>query len=364
MKSVLPFLIVVFLFSSCSDEVEYTTIADAKASIGKAIFSDTNLSNPIGQACVSCHSAGTGFSDPSHSGISQGAVANAFGNRNAPSLSYTVFAPERYYNTTDETFIGGLFIDGRSSSLQEQLTHPMLNPLEMNNSSIEAVILKIKNAPYYSKIAEAYGTIHTDYELMTFVADALVQFETSDEVNPFTSKYDYFLEGRATLTLEEKKGLALFQGKALCAQCHVTEPDPIQRKVLFTDFSYDNIGVPKNKTNPFYTQNTTANPDGANFIDLGIGKVVSKSEHNGKFKVPTLRNTAVSAPYFHNGSFATLKEVVRFYNRRDLNTGEFDAPEVSQNVNKDELGNLKLTEEEENNLVTFLQTLTDGYHKN
>lgn len=364
MKHILPFLIIVLLFCSCSDEVEYTTIADAKISVGKAIFFDTNLSNPIGQACVSCHAAGTGFSDPLHRAISQGAVTNLFGNRNTPSLSYTVFAPERYYNATDETFIGGLFIDGRSSSLQEQLTHPMLNPLEMNNSNIETVILKIKNAAYFSKIAEAYGTIHTDYELMTFIADALVQFQTSDEVNPFTSKYDYFLEGRATLTLEEKKGLALFQGKALCAQCHVTEPDPIQRKVLFTDFTYDNIGVPKNKTNPFYNQNATANPDGANYIDLGIGAIVSQAVHNGKFKVPTLRNISVSAPYFHNGSFATLRDVVRFYNRRDLNTGEFDAPEVSQNVNTDELGNLKLTDEEEANLVTFLNTLTDGYHRN
>ena len=350
-------------FASCSDEIEYTSITADKINVGKAIFFDTNLSNPIGQACASCHAPETGFSDPFNRAISEGAASNLFGNRNSPSVSYNAFSPARYYNTTDETYIGGLFLDGRSPDLKDQLTHPMLNPVEMNNSSMQDVLQKIKKASYFPKIESAYGSIHSDEELMTFVADALVKFETSDEVNPFTSKYDYYLQGRATLSLPEKKGLVLFEGKALCSQCHVTEPDPVQRKILFTDFSYDNIGVPKNTGNPFYNQSATVNPSGINFIDLGIGAIVSQPEHNGKFRVPTLRNIAVSAPYFHNGSFSTLKDVVRFYNRRDLKTVEFNAPEVSQNVNTDELGNLKLTEEEEDNLVAFLKTLTDNYHK-
>lgn len=352
------------LFSSCSHETEeYTSIDNQKIILGEEIFNDTNLSNPIGQSCASCHSLEKGFSDPLNRAISEGAVATIFGNRNAPSLSYNVFSPSRYYNTEDETFIGGLFLDGRSPSLQEQFIHPLLNPLEMNNESSSKVVEKIKNASYYSKIKNLYGNSPFESDILSYVADALMQFQTSDKVNPFTSKYDYYIQGRATLTLEEKKGLALFEGKALCSQCHVTDPDPIQQKILFTDFSYDNIGVPKNESNPFYNQSATANPDGANFIDLGIGKIVNKPEDNGKFRVPTLRNIAISAPYFHNGSFKNLEDVVHFYNVRDLNTGEFSAPEVLQNVNKDELGNLKLSYEEEQNLIAFLKTLTDGYHR-
>lgn len=358
------FIILQVLLFSCSDNDSYTTIENDKTALGKSIFEDTNLSNPIGQACASCHASGTGFSDPLHRAISEGTIKNIFENINYSAISYNAFAPKQYYNSTDETFIGGLFLDGRSPDLENQLTHPFINTLEMNNSNIQEVLEKIKKADYYIQIESLYGKINSDDQLLSFVTDALVRFETSEEVNPFTSKYDYYIQGRATLSLEEKKGLVLFEGKALCSQCHVTDPDPSTRKILFTDFSYDNIGVPKNESNPFYNQSATANPDGANFIDLGIGRVVSKPEHNGKFKVPTLRNIAVSAPYFHNGAFKTLLEVVHFYNTRDLKTSEFNAPEVTENINKDELGNLQLTKEEELNLATFLNTLTDGYHKN
>ena len=359
----LLFIPATFLLSCSNNDNTYQVVNESKIALGKTIFFDTNLSNPIGQACASCHSPETGFSDPRHRVVSEGAVINSFGNRNAPSLSYNVFSPQRYYNAIDKTFIGGLFLDGRSPNLKEQMIHPMLNPVEMNNTNIHEIAEKIKQASYYTKITSIYRNSDSDDQLISFVADALASFETSNEVNPFTSKYDYFLQGRATFSIEEKKGLALFQGKAMCAECHVTDPDPIQKKVLFTDFSYDNLGVPKNVNNPFYNQSPSVNPAGLNYIDLGIGTIVSQTNDNGKFRVPTLRNIAVSAPYFHNGSFQTLEKVVRFYNRRDLNTGEFAPPEVPANVNKDELGNLKMTEEEEQNLVAFLKTLTDGYHK-
>ncbi|MBX9806284.1 MAG: c-type cytochrome [Flavobacteriaceae bacterium] len=350
------------LLTSCSNEKEdYTTLDDKKIALGKDIFNDTNLSNPVGQSCASCHSQEKGFSDPENRAVSEGAVSKIFGNRNAPSLAYNIFSPERYYNTTDETFIGGLFLDGRSPNVKEQFIHPMLNPLEMNNTSKTSVAKKIKQASYYPKMAELYTNSPFENDILTYVADALMKFQTSDQVNPFTSKFDYYLQGRASFTLEEKKGFALFQGKALCSQCHITDPDPIQRKVLFTDFSYDNLGVPKNLNNPFYTQ--AANSAGTNYIDLGIGDIVSKPEHNGKFRVPTLRNIAITGPYFHNGSLKTLEEVVHFYNVRDKKTGEFGTPEVQQNINSDELGDLKLTDEDEQNLVAFLKTLSDGYHK-
>ena len=293
--------------------------------------------------------------------MSEGAVVGMFGSRNAPVISYNAFSPSRYYNNEDQTFVGGLFLDGRSPNLQEQFIHPLLNPVEMNNSSSEQVVMKIKQASYYLKLARIYGNSVFENDILSYVADALMNFQTSDEVNPFTSKYDYFLQGRASLSLEEKKGLVLFQGKALCAQCHVTETDINTKKVLFTDFTYDNIGVPRNNNNPFYTQ--PSNTAGVNYIDLGIGEVVAQNAHNGKFRVPTLRNIAVSGPYFHNGSIQTLGDVVRFYNKRDLNTGQFAPAEFAQNVNTDELGNLGLSQEDEDNLVAFLKTLTDGYHK-
>ena len=364
MKSYLCFLSLILLFTSCSDDKNnYVIVPSEKNQVGKAIFFDTNLSNPIGQACASCHAPEKGFSDPINNSFSQGIVENSFGNRNTPSLSYTVFSPSRYYNAIDETFVGGLFLDGRSTSLQDQFIHPLLNSLEMNNASLHDVAEKIKLADYFPKLKSIYGTLLSDVEIINAVVDAVASFEKSREVNSFTSKFDYYSRQIISFTDDEKKGLALFAGKAKCANCHILEPDENTGKVLFTDFTYDNIGVPKNQTNPFYTQPTTSNPAGNNFIDLGIGAIVNQPQHNGKFKVPTLRNIAISGPYFHNGSFSTLKQVIHFYNTRDLNTGEFPPPEVPQNVNTEELGNLQLTAEEEYQLEKFLETLTDHYRK-
>lgn len=356
-------LVFAILLLSCTDESEYVPVTINKIAIGKLIFFDKNLSNPIGQACASCHAPETGFSDPLHRDISEGAVAGTFSDINSPNLAYNVFSPERTYNTTDETYIGGLFLNGRSLNLKEQLIHPFVGAVEMNNGSIVNVISKIKKASYFLEIENEYGLAKTDEELMSYIADALASFETSKEVNSFTSKFDYFNKQLIKFTDDEKKGLAVFQGKGKCAQCHVLEPDERTGKILFTDFSYDNIGVPRNEKNPFYSQSTAVNPAGANFINLGIGAVVSQPEHNGKFRVPTLRNIAISAPYFHNGSFKTLKEVIHFYNVRDVNPSAFAAPEVLENVNKDELGNLKMTAEEESQLEIFLKTLTDHYRK-
>lgn len=358
------FLFIVIITSSCNDDKsEYTTIPTEKVLIGKSIFIDTNLSNPSGQSCSSCHSPENAFSDSNNSAITQGAMANAFGNRNAPSLSYNVFAPTRFYNTTDETYIGGLFLDGRSNSLQEQFIHPILNPVEMNNSNIEELANKIKNASYYNDIVAVYGTANSNTELLSFVADALSRFQKSSEVNSFTSKFDYASKGLVSYTEDEKKGLIIFKEKGKCAQCHILDGDENTGKVLFTDFSYDNIGVPKNLNNPFYNQPLSVNPLGTNYVDLGIGAIVNQQQHNGKFKVPTLRNIAITGPYFHNGSFATLKQVIHFYNVRDLNTGEFGPPEYNQNINTTELGNLQLTETEELLLEKFLETLTDHFRK-
>ncbi|KAB1155686.1 cytochrome-c peroxidase [Flavobacterium luteum] len=366
MKNLLLFLLFILSIISISctdDQTSYVSIPSEKIAIGKSIFFDSDLSNPIGQACASCHSPEKAFSDPNNNSITVGANGTSFGSRNAPSLSYNVFSPKRYYNTVDETFIGGIFLDGRSESLQEQFIHPMLNPLEMNNSSASEVASKIRNASYYSTLTGVYGQPNSDEILLSYVADALSKFQKSSEVNSFTSKFDYVSRGLLQYTDDEKNGLTIFKEKGKCAQCHILDGDENTGKVLFTDFSYDNIGVPRNATNPFYSQPTSVNPLGTNFVDLGIGAITKQPQHNGKFKVPTLRNIAITSPYFHNGSFKTLKEVIHFYNVRDLKTGEFAGPELNQNVNNDELGDLKLTPKEELQLEKFLETLTDHYRK-
>jgi len=149
------------------------------------------------------------------------------------------------------------------------------------------------------------------------------------------------------------------ENKGLCAECHPSGPGPNQEPPLFTDFTYDNLGVPKNPENPYYYLPKSLNPDGEQFVDLGLGSIVEKLEENGKFRVPTLRNVAVTAPYMHNGVFKTLRQVVVFYNTRDV--GPWPAPEVPQNVNREELGDLGLAEQEVDAIVAFLRTLTDGY---
>jgi cytochrome c peroxidase len=128
---------------------------------------------------------------------------------------------------------------------------------------------------------------------------------------------------------------------------------------LFTDFTYDNLGVPKNPEMPFYIMDKSQNPDGWNWVDRGLGGAMNDPELDGLFRVPSLRNVEVTPPYMHNGYFKTLFEVVAFYNTRDV--GPWADPEIAQNVNKEELGDLKLTNNEMDDIVAFMKTLTDGY---
>jgi len=157
------------------------------------------------------------------------------------------------------------------------------------------------------------------------------------------------------------RGLQLFvsEEKGNCDACHPSFPTVEGVGPLFTDYTYDNLGVPSNPENPFYLLPEDLNPDGFDFVDLGLGETVMDPGENGKFRVPTLRNIAITAPYMHNGVFKTLFEVIAFYNTRDI--APWPAPEVAENVNKDELGNLQLTNQEIEDLVAFLTTLTDGW---
>lgn len=363
---ILKFSIVVFCFTpilfSCEADRDYTSISPIdKVALGKALFFDKNLSNPIGQSCATCHNPQTGFSDLNHGIVAEGAVNGLFGNRNAPIVSYAMFSPTLQYDTVDGTYFGGLFLDGRANTLETQAKKPFFDPLEMNLTDLKMLVHKLKQASYFGLYQKVYGIEEDPKTILDNIAEAIATFEKSKEVNPFSSKYDYYLIGLANLTQQEHQGLELFKDtlKGNCAACHIIDPDQESGKALFTDFTYDNIGVPKNPKNPFYTIPKTYNPLGSNALDLGLGAVVNNVIHNGKFRVPTLRNVAISAPYFHNGFYNSLEEVVHFYNSRDIEA--FPAPEFPQTVNKDELGNLRLTISEEKAIVAFMKTLTDGY---
>ena len=417
------------IFSSCQKDLDPKTMEMDKlrirgtvgslnpmASLGRAIFFDANLSNPVGnQSCASCHQPGNGFAGLGDgngfvAGVGQGAVAGAFGGRKPPAASYATFAKVM----TKEAFVplpgdigvihepgfvfkGGLFWDGRATGLRlgspaaEQAIGPFLNPVEHNVASKDVVLQTIKNSNYADLWKQAFGT---DLDISTpamvaanydNVGRAIAAYEASQEVNQFSSKFDAYLKGQVRLTPAEARGLALFSVKAECYGCHiVVSPDGGVTPPLFTDFGYHNIGLPKN----------SATPNKANLLnqDLGLGGELEKilpngqpkypadwaaeaTKNYGKFKTPTLRNVAAGGNrrYFHNGMFNSLEQVVHFYNTRSVpgaGWGEganfvpwssFGGPEVNVNLEIHGAGNLGLTAAEEADIVAFLRTLTDGW---
>jgi cytochrome c peroxidase len=357
--------------------------------LGKALFFDTNLSTPPGQSCAACHAPEVGFTGPhsetnAHGAVYQGAVRNRFGNRKPPSAAYGGGSPVLHLDETEGLFIGGMFWDGRATGwtlgdpLAEQAQGPFLNPLEQNNPTAKIVVIKVSKSSYAKLFEEVWGPGSLDFKkdvagTYERIARSISAYEKSKEVNPFSSKYDYYLKGLATLTEQEAKGLELFEGKAMCSTCHISQVGPNGEPPLFTDFTYDNLGVPKNPENPFYTVSAEWNPDGAGWIDPGLGGFLASTdlyaeladENWGKHKVPTLRNVD-KRPYpefvkafGHNGYFKSLEEITHFYNTRDVEA--WPPPEVPMNINTDELGNLGLTADEEAAVVAFMKTLSDGY---
>jgi cytochrome c peroxidase len=227
------------------------------------------------------------------------------------------------------------------------------------------------------------------------IGEAIAAFESSPEVNPFSAKYDYVIAGNAEFTPEEKAGYGLFRSKAThCNECH-RDGGPGEEPI-FTDFTASNLGLPRNPALPFYQENSpdkygfTANPDGIKYLDTGVGGFLSSAlnpNHDwaalaksflGKYKTPTLRNVdkrpnpGFVKAYMHNGYLKSLKEVVHFYNTRDAlpkcksgDPGEkvtcWPAPENPDTINRKQLGDLRLSDKQEDLLVAFLKTLTDGY---
>lgn len=374
--------------------------------LGKSLFFDTNLSSPAGQSCAACHGPQVGYTGPSEEankagGVYEGAVKGRFGNRKPPAAAYAGESPD--FARVNGKFVGGMFWDGRATgqvlhdALAEQAQGPFLNPLEQNTAGAKEVIAAVRTSDYAGLFEQVWGqgSLAADKDVAVAyarIARSIAAYERSNEVNPFNSKFDEFWRAaeakdldvekitpktakkyeKLGLDADELKGLVLFAGKAKCANCHVLASSE-GRPPVFTDYTYDNIGVPRNPENPFYRMDKAFNPAGEAWVDEGLGghlKTVAAfkkyaGDNIGKHKVPTLRNVDLRPSpdfvkcYAHNGFFKSLKDIVHFYNTRDRAGAKWRAPEVSSNLNKSEMGNLGLTEDEENAVVAFLKTLSD-----
>jgi cytochrome c peroxidase len=364
---------------------------NAKAELGRKIYFDMSLSEPVGmQSCASCHLPQMGFvgmgdvpsgatSRGFKAGIGEGAVAGAFGGRKPPSAAYATFSPAFTFDANNEEFVGGLFWDGRATGAvtgvpaADQAIGPFLNPVEQNHSSSSAVLLKLINDKKYRDLwSKAWGTslkmdtqadIDANYKR---VGLAIAEYEASIEVNQFTSKFDAVQRGQAEFTALETRGMVLFQ-QAECDNCHTMEPVGAT-PALFTDFSFENIGLPQNME---FLNTVRRNP--AASLDGGLGARLAASgnpawialaaDNMGAFKTPTLRNVAkgeANKRFMHNGVLKSLKEVVHFYNTRDTDP-TWAAPAFPATMNDRRVGDLRLSNADEDAIVIFMRTLSDGW---
>ena len=368
--------------------------------LGEALYFDTSLSLNGNQACSSCHDPAFGFVDPDNAQngtpVSSGSITTRSGGLNAPSAAYAAFSPFFHWDGDDGLYEGGQFWNGRANTLAEQAAGPFLNPVEMAMPDKWSVVDRLRTSvspDYQTMFAEVYsidlssiipytGDYSTPLDAADFppgvlevydrMARAIGEFEKTELFARFDSKFDYYMAGLATLTKREMKGFKLFNQQGKCVLCHLSGPTLAPDGVslippLFTDFTYDNLGVPQNVNIP-------GQP-----VDQGLGgrADIAANDPNGlqlgKHKVMSLRNIELTPPYAHNGVFATLEGIVHFYNTRDtlptcvdnndpgFGVDCWPAPEVAQNVNADELGNLGLTANQEADIVAFLKTLTDGW---
>lgn len=387
-------LSLLFLLLACATASPSQAALTPEQQLGKLLYRDKNLSLNKNQSCNSCHSLNftggeqaPGFIDPENfkkgTPVSSGSIPFAAGLLNAPSVGYAAYSPDFHYDADEGLYVGGQFWNGRSIDLIEQAKQPFLNPREMAMPNAAAVVGRLLKRKLYQRLFERVydldlrdkaliGSSEGINQIYDALAKAIAAFEKTRRFNKFNSKFDYFLAGKTELAPIERQGLELFNGKAGCSACHISEPsialDGNTVPPLFTDFTYDNIGLPRNVNIP-------GNPE----PDLGLGgradiaAVDPNGEQIGKHKVMSLRNIELTPPYGHNGVLKTLEEVVHFYNTRDTlgsvadnNDSQFGKngwpePEVPVNMNADELGNLGLSQEEEKAIVAFLKTLTDNY---
>ncbi|MFD2052874.1 cytochrome-c peroxidase [Mesorhizobium calcicola] len=367
--------------------------AQALTALGRKMFFDPSLSASGRQSCSSCHDPRHAFGPASASPVEMGGPhLDQPGLHAVPSLRYLQAVPaftEHFYDSEDEGDesvdngpTGGLTWDGRADCGRDQARIPLLSPFEMANKDAATVTAGLRMAAYADEFKAAFGDTVFDHPDDAFdaAAEALGTFEQSAaDFYPYTSRYDAFLAGRATLSARELRGRALFEDetKGNCASCHLSEPANDGEPPQFTDFGLIAIAVPRNPAIP-------ANADPA-YFDLGLCGPLrtdfhGRAQYCGLFRTPTLRNVALRKSFFHNGTFHTLRDAVAFYASRDGDPGHWypknadgtirqndDLPKAYwANLNQGPPFGKKpgdrpaLTDPEIDDIVAFLQTLTDA----
>jgi cytochrome c peroxidase len=391
------------------------------SSLGESLFSDSNLSFSRTQSCSSCHNPEQAFIDTRANGVGTAVSLChddiSLGHRNAPTISYAQFSPN-FTGTNANNARGGQFWDGRASNLSTQAEGPPLNPLEMGMLNKADVVARLQeNSDYVEAFKSYFGdSLFDDTEIAyTAMAESLAEFEQSDAISPFDSKFDRSLEGTYTMTAAEQRGMNLyFSNGTNCTRCHSTTgrrgganqrgiargrggnrggvrdggrggagapppnglggdrlPAVVAGTEIFTNFRYFNNGTPSNTTLNSFLQSVGQQTEFLSTGDQGLfdNPLLNANDNNrGHFKVPTLRNIAVTAPYMHNGVFQNLNTVLAFYDHQGGNQQRANNPETGtawaaaetpNTVDRRRLQMRNLNNNDIDNLECFLRTLTD-----
>jgi cytochrome c peroxidase len=356
------------------------------AALGRNLFFDPSLSASGKLSCATCHDPKRAYGPPAGKAIALGGPKmTQSGTRAVPSLRYLrsspPFALDHRFIDGDIAPIGGFTWDGRAASIAEQARLPLLAPNEMANAGPSDVARKLRKSAYAAQFRAAFGKDIFQDSNRAFAAalQALNAFEaTPAEFFPFSSRYDAFLRGELELTEQEERGAALFKDpkKGNCSSCHLTSSRG-GKPPVFTDYDFANVGVPRNPQIP-------ANVD-PNYYDLGLcgperDDLKGQREYCGFFRAPTLRNVAIRDAFFHNAAFHNMRDVMHFYVERDLKPEQFYPRNPDGTVHKaddvpagypdtldhdppmDRGGSdaPALNESEIDDLIAFLQTLTDA----
>ena len=396
-----------------------TAPLSAMAMLGKSIFFDPTLSASGKLSCASCHSPAHAYGPPNALPVQFGGSDMTLqGDRPPPSLMYLYRQPnfsigpsqadadeptnlaqaaQQASSAThaqktagaapaapEQVPQGGLFWDGRADTLQQQAYGPLLNPVEMANASEQEAAARLSRSAYRDAFAKLFGpgVLNDPRLLLSEAMFAVARYQVEDpSFHPYTSKYDYWLEGKVRLTRAEMRGLRIFNDpkKANCAGCHLSAPSKDGQPPMLTDFEYEALGVPRNRA--------LAVNRNAGYHDLGLcgphrTDLANQTQYCGMFLTPSLRNVATRSAFFHNGIYRSLDEVLTFYNLRDIDPEKIYPRDVNGKVEQyDDLpaqyrANIDktdapfdrhpgdtpaMTQADIADVVAFLKTLSDGY---